>query len=32
METGGWGEGMGCGTVEWWNRGKGNKIWSVKNY
>jgi hypothetical protein len=30
MEIGGWGEDMGCGTVEEWTGGGGNKMWSVK--
>jgi hypothetical protein len=30
METGGWGGGTECGTIEGWI-GVGWKIWSVKN-
>jgi hypothetical protein len=31
VDTGVWGGGMGCGTVNGWTRvGRENKIWSIK--
>jgi hypothetical protein len=31
VETGGWGGGVGYGTVGGWMWGKEDKLWSVKN-